>query len=212
MSSRPVPVDPANPDLPEVPPCPAWLVPRRATFAEGHHRSHLTEEDGGHLAADGVIDGAALFPIRHANLLRGAEGLDIGGLTGRLRNGEDPLDFVAATGDPDRAMDAETVIFLCPAGTAAEGVTALPNGYFAGDLTPFELLTLARHLETAHGLRLFGIGAPLVAFVTDAPLSAAGARRVADDLAPLYADAALTDRLCTALTGRDALILTYTGG
>lgn len=52
-----------------------------------------------------------------------------------------------------------------PVARSWEVITALPNGYFGGDLNPFEIAVFAQIIEKQFSYQLFGIGADLLGFV-----------------------------------------------
>lgn len=66
--------------------------------------------------------------------------------------------------DMSQMLDGEARILAAPFDTAHEALIAFPNGYFQGDLTPFENFELARHLDERNGLKLFGVGSSYLAF------------------------------------------------
>lgn len=156
------------------------------------------------------------FPIRLANLLRGA--VDLEAVRGLLwwETSGDANDLVTINRDPEAALriahEAEVIFQFVPVATAADAIAAFPNGYFNSDLNPFQTHALARYLEAEHGLALFGIGSRFLGFRHAVPLSAAEAQRLAAALCSLYAhtpeDAVAA--LAVLLTGRDWLLFRYT--
>jgi hypothetical protein len=164
------------------------------------------------------VSGPEEFPIRLANLVKRAEGIDLVDATGALQ-WETPGDsngLITVNGDPERALriaDEEQVIFqFVPVATAAEAIAAFPVGYFSSDLSPMQNFLLARHLETAYGLSLIGIGSRFLAFHRAAAIEPALAHRLAFELAALYANApqGAAHALARVITGRDWLLLRYT--
>ena len=121
-------------------------------------------------------------------------------------------DPVTATAGVLDVTEDSPVLYLVPSETAAGALTALPNGYFAGDLTPFQTYALARRMEEAHGLALFGMGAPWLAFAADGPIGTAAASGIARDIGHLFDSDDLAGALEAVLIEQTFLILPYTGG
>lgn len=185
---------------------------------EGHDLSALPEElfeDGEH---PGYLSSPAEFPIRLANLLDKARSVEVGQLAGLLDFAPDGegSDLVAVNSDPDRALrisgEKEVIFQFVPVVTAADSIAAFPNGYFSSDLDPMQNHVLARHLESAYGMALFGIGASFLAFRSSAPLGEEAVTALAAELASLYAGtpATASAELARLLAGRDWLLLRYT--
>lgn len=158
------------------------------------------------------------FPIRLANLLRGAVSVELEAVRGLLpwETSGDANDLITINRDAEAALriaaEKEVVFQFVPVKSAADAIAAFPNGYFHGDLGPFQNHALARHLEAEYGLCLFGIGSRFLGFQREQPLSAESANRLAVELCGIYADApdTATSELATLLTGRDWLLLRYT--
>ncbi|HEX8063022.1 MAG TPA: hypothetical protein VF535_07375 [Allosphingosinicella sp.] len=180
--------------------------------------SALPEElfDGGE--HQGYFSRPEEFPLRLANLLDKARPVGLAQLAGLLEftpDGEGN-DFVAVNADPDRALglslEKHVLFQFVPVDSAADSIAAFPNGYFACDLSPMQNHALARHLESAYGLALFGIGSRYLAFRRSGTLGEGPARSLAAELASLYAGTppAAADRLARLIAGRDWLLLRYT--
>lgn len=78
-----------------------------------------------------------------------------------------PEDIDALLGinvDPDVLVDSVHIVQQLPGDDADAPLANLPNGYFEGDLTPFQCLALAQRLREQHGYELFGIGAATLGF------------------------------------------------
>ena len=185
---------------------------------EGHDLSALPEdvlEEGEH---PGYLATPAEFPIRLANLLRKARPVDVGRLAGLLDFAPDDgcSDLVSVNGDPDRALrlsEERQILFqFVPVAAAADSIAAFPNGYFQSDLDPMQNHALARHLESAYGLALFGIGSSFLAFRRKEAMGEAMARSLAAELAGLYRGTPSTAaaELARLLSGRTWLLLRYT--
>jgi hypothetical protein len=185
---------------------------------EGHDLSALPED----LFEDGELPEFLTtpdeFPIRLANLRNKALSVEIGQLAGLLDFDPDGEgnDLIAVNSDPDRALrlsqEREVLFQFVPVASAADSIAAFPNGYFRSDLDPMQNHALARHLETACGMALFGIGSSFLAFRRPEALSEAMARSLAAQLVALYANTPSTaaDALARLLAGRDWLLLRYT--
>lgn len=184
----------------------------------GHDLSALPAaafEDGRHL---GWFSTPAEFPLRLANLKARAREVEFDQVVGLLdwETTGDANDLVTVNGDPDAALrldrEKEVLFQFVPVTAAADLIAAFPNGYFAADLNPMQNHALARRLETAHGLELFGIGSRFLAFRRAAPLDGETARAVAGELAAFYAGTppGRAEALARLLTGRDWLLLRYT--
>ncbi|WP_423607014.1 hypothetical protein [Sphingomonas sp. MS122] len=184
---------------------------------EGHDLSRLGDlfEDGAH---PGYLSTPAEFPIRLANLRRGAASVGLEQVRGELQwkttgDANDPVTF---NRDPEAALGIareKGILFqFVPVESAADMIAAFPNGYFQGDLNPFQNHAVARYLEAEHGLALFGIGSRFLGFRRDLPLTDGDAHRLAAALCDLYADTPelAARELADLLTGRDWLLFRYT--
>lgn len=135
----------------------------------------------------------------------------------RMSSQADVEALVAMNGDPDRVLAHDDVVYVQRVPVPRDDllIAGLPNGYFSCDWNVFQNHALIRHLETAHGYRLFGIGASWLGFARVQAPNAAQARRLVDDLAVIYPsdEAAAVDSwnaLASLLTGRRTLLLGYT--
>jgi hypothetical protein len=185
---------------------------------EGHDLSGLGPEVFENGEHQGYLSTPAEFPIRLANLLARARDIQLDQVFGLLdwETSGDANDLVTINRDPEAALriaEEQDVLFqFAPVHSAAEAIAAFPNGYFQSDLSPMQNLVLARRLEAAYGLSLFGIGARLLGFRRATALDEGKARALATELAALYAETPPTaaDELARLLTGRDWLLLRYT--
>lgn len=169
---------------------------------------------------DDVADSLPLhptdFPNRLANLLRGTAALeDVRGLLLWETSG-DANDPITINRDPEAALrivhEREVIFQFVPVEAAADAIAAFPNGYFNGDLNPFQNHALARYLETEYGLCLFGLGSRFLAFRRELPLSGEEAQHLAAALCGLYAGTpqAALGEFAELLAGSDWLLLRYT--
>lgn len=98
---------------------------------------------------------------------------------------EDWAAFIKLMADPDASLSwSSPETFLCrvPVQKSWELVAALPNGYFGGDLDPYENLVLAQLIEQDFSYQLFGIGAELLGFVRQNDITPEEAQAFADFL------------------------------
>lgn len=185
---------------------------------EGHDGSVLPAaafEDGAYL---GFLMSTAAFPIRLDNLRKAASGMEAGDAAGVLpwATPGDANDLVTVNRDPERALriarEAEVVFQFVPVKAASEAIAAFPNGYFSSDLTPMQNLAIARRLETAYDLALFGIGSRFLGFRRGEPLDEIQAQAVAEDLMAIYEGAppGAARELAAVLNGRTWLLFRYT--
>lgn len=185
---------------------------------EGHDLSGLGPEVFENGKHQGYLSTPAEFPIRLANLLERARDIRFEAVFGLLdwETSGDANDLVTINTDPEAALriakEQDVLFQFAPVRSAAEAIAAFPNGYFQSDLSPMQNLVLARRLEAAYGLSLFGIGARLLGFRRETGLGEDRARALANELAALYANTPPTaaDELARLLTGRDWLLLRYT--
>lgn len=129
-----------------------------------------------------------LFTVMRRNLLAKAEGITFADLAGKLDlNHLDSPGFLALNAAPDAALDdrGEHYLLLAPVDDPAEAISAFPNGYFHDDLSPMDILVLARRLRS-YGYRLFGIGASYVGFLRDQPITDEDANLLARDILSLH--------------------------
>ncbi|RZL61482.1 MAG: hypothetical protein EOP81_16715 [Variovorax sp.] len=119
---------------------------------------------------------------------------------------------------PDKVIAHDDVVYVQRVPVPRDDllIAGLPNGYFSSDWDVFQNHAVIRHLEAAHGYRIFGIGASWLGFVREECPDVAEARALVDDLAALYApqDAAAAvaawSELASLLTSRKTLLLGYT--
>ncbi|WP_340538078.1 hypothetical protein [Nocardioides sp. GXZ039] len=134
-------------------------------------------------------------------------------LAGSRPTDPEEVDAIARVNlDPGLVVDHEVQVLLVPAGTPADAIAGLANGYFPGDWDTFENHAVASHLADRYGFRLFAIGASWLGFERDGALDAAQAKRLTDELAVLYdvADAPAWTKVAAAVTERETLFLPYT--
>lgn len=109
-------------------------------------------------------------------------------LKGRLSwfDDEDYPSPLRVTQDTKLIVDEEVLLFLVPVAKASEMIAAFPNGYFAGDLDPFENFALADHLARSYGLQLMGMGASYMALRKNAPLTDEECQQISRDVLSIY--------------------------
>lgn len=126
--------------------------------------------------------------------------------------GEPHIDILAANQNPDLFLDREISVSILPCHHSEDVMASFPNGYFVGDLGPFENHELAKYMRTEHGFDLFGIGASYLGFLSKNALDGSGAKALAADMARLYEAAeanVTTEEIAKVLTGKDRLFLRY---
>lgn len=176
---------------------------------EGHDLSYMSPD---RFDEGGFADSLRLpedFPIRLANFQAGLKQAPVreGKQAWVDPNTELPIHDVNE--DPDVVTSDFGIIQAVSVARAVDMIAAFPNGYFAGDLTPFDLHRLATELEPL-GYQLIAIGAAYVAFWAEAELDDTQVAHRSVILADLY-EAPDIDRLNLMLTGERHLILRYTG-
>jgi hypothetical protein len=172
-------------------------------------------ENGAHR---GYLSTAAEFSIRLANLQRLAQSVEFHEVANVLEweTATEPHDLIALNHNPDAALqlelDAQVIFQFVPVVRAADALAAFPNGYFTADLNPAQNYILACHLEAAHGLALFGVGARFLGFRALQAFDETKAHALATELAAFYhgSTTAHADALARLLVGRDWLLLRYT--
>lgn len=185
---------------------------------EGHDLSALPAEcfeDGEHL---GILTHPAEFPIRLINFLRMPPVAGIAAIRRKLAwdYPDDPVSAADCNGDPDAhlmlAREREIIFQFVPVQSAAEALAAFPNGYFTSDLSPPQVLALARHLHAEYALSLAGVGSRFLAFTRPTLMTRADAGRLANEVCALYdgTPAEAADLLMQLFTGRHWLLLRYT--
>ena len=185
----------------------------------GYTCGHTIEKHG---LDDFEAEDGAQFGICLARLTAATHDIDLASFAGFLPWDDGELhvansqDLLTANGDPDAALriarEPDVLFQFVPVECAADALAAFPNGYFTSDLSPLQNHALARHLETAHGMELFGVGSRFLGFRRANPLDTAQAAGLADDVVRLYFDVpdGAAERLTALLTGRDWLLLRYT--
>lgn len=174
---------------------------------EGHDLSHVAperfEEDG-----DLILDQPEDFPIRLANFQQGLTGNatppERKSWTER-NNGES---IAVVNSNPDLVVSNPCIFLAVPVETSAELIAAFPNGYFTGDLSPFELHRLATSLQEI-GYHLIALGVSYVAFWAQRPLDDPTIAQRSAIIASLYEKADI-DALNAALGRKRHLVLRYT--
>ncbi|MBV9930457.1 MAG: hypothetical protein JO013_05890 [Alphaproteobacteria bacterium] len=186
----------------------------QACYTSGHGTDHYGLDDVEGLDEEQPTE----FPVRLTNLLKRAEAVDVRDVAGLLdwATPGDSNDLLTVNRDPDRALriaeDGEVIFQFVPVSSPAEAIAAFPNGYFSADLNPMQNLALARHLESAYGLTLFGIGSRFLGFRRCEALEEAMARDLAAELARFYRGAppGAAAELARLIAGREWLLLRYT--
>lgn len=121
--------------------------------------------------------------------------------------------LVAINRDPDCLIDAVHVVQNVPEAGGAGLLANIPNGYFEGDLTPFQNLAITQRLAQMYGYTPFGIGARTLGFIrpfdnSDRP----NVHGIIADLQHLYGhpESPAWSDLAAVLEASPVLILGYT--
>lgn len=120
--------------------------------------------------------------------------------------------LVALNRDPGLVVDDVHVVQCLPTRDDIDLLADLPNGYFAGDWTPFESYTVARRMRERHGYELAGIGASTLGFLSVLDPEVRDVDALIADLRELYGqrDADAWNELGDVLRGSPTLLLGYT--
>ena len=174
----------------------------------GHDLSGLPDscfEDGQHL---GYFSTPEEFPIRLANLRKGLADAPEREVRLGWTDPDQNVTIDQVNFDPDAVVHGPGIVQAVPVETSADLIAAFPNGYFLGDLTPFDIRVLASSLEEI-GYELIALGASYLAFWGNAETSAATVAQRSTIVAGLYEGADI-DALNESLQGARHLILRYT--
>lgn len=112
---------------------------------------------------------------------------------------------------PSLVLDKVHVVQCLPIEDDADLLANLPNGYFAGDWSPFVCRAVAVHLAERHGYVLFGIGARTLGFRRPQGADHRAVWALVDDLRALYGhpDAHAWVELAATLAASPCLLLGY---
>lgn len=105
----------------------------------------------------------------------------------------------------------EIKIKLCPTNNSVETFASTPNGYFTGDLQPYENYALIKHLQHSYKYDFLGIGSVFLLFKNNEPLSEKEATLLIQDLSKIYKlESNFIDTvLFEHLTSKNYLLLPY---
>jgi hypothetical protein len=95
-------------------------------------------------------------------------------------------DFMIGNKDIIKILDKEVYLMEVPVTKSYEAIMAFPNGYFNGDLNPFENYFLCKVLEEEFSYALFGIGASTLAFYREKTLDKVLSERLLKMLTDMY--------------------------
>lgn len=120
--------------------------------------------------------------------------------------------LVALNRHPDVVVDDVHVVQCLPTRDDTDLLADLPNGYFAGDWTPFESYAVARRMRERHGYALAGIGASTLGFLSILEPAQRDVDTLITDLRELYGqrDADAWNELGEVLRKSSVLLLGYT--
>lgn len=120
--------------------------------------------------------------------------------------------LVALNRDPGLLVDDVHVVQCLPTTDHTDLLADLPNGYFAGDWTPFECHAVARRMGERHGYVLMGIGASTLGFLSVLDPGQRDVDALIADLREMYGhrDVDAWNELADVLRGSAVLLLGYT--
>lgn len=123
-------------------------------------------------------------------------------------------EWIGYQNDPVSLLDQPLSALVVPVEHPHEALAAFPNGYFSCDLGPALNFAVARHLSSAHGYELMGVGASYLGFLRATPPDVQTVNAVAADLCALYNTddenrQALADAVTQAIAGRTHLWVRY---
>lgn len=162
---------------------------------------------------DPTPEALALFDManfRHAQQLLAdpAKAVEFSQLAGELNCTDTVVEeLVALNEDPDLLLDDIHIVQQLPTSDPLDLLADLPNGYFADDLNPFQVRSLASRMAQ-HGYELFGMGSCSLGFAKTADPSPA----LIEDLKLVYGQPNSTAwmELLDLLTGSPYLFLGFT--
>lgn len=110
---------------------------------------------------------AALFEAVGAVLRKSAGGVSWESVCGSLVVSPDDVEaLMSMNRDPGCVLEEFHIVQCLPTDDGADLLANIPNGYFDGDLDPFQCHAVARRLSERHGYMLFGIGASALGFLS----------------------------------------------
>jgi hypothetical protein len=182
---------------------------------DGHDLSALNSscfENGEHI---GYFTSKEELFIRRANFLKACESVTIDNVYEKnlCLDDETAAELESANSDVSKLVDATSYLLKVPVQNCYETIIAFPNGYFIGDLNPFENYALAKHLYTEFGYMLIGIGASYLLFYRPEKPDEVRLEKLYSELVSLYSDdnnAAICAMFDKQIHHRDYLVLKYT--
>ena len=197
----------------------------QAEYTSGHsiHSNHLDRTEGYDLSGLdkacfedeehlGYLSTPSEFFIRKENFLKqikknGFEEVCKKGLT----IDDDEISILEKVNlSPLQYFDEQIILKIIPVEKSYEGILGFPNGYFEGDLNPFENYALAKFLLEKYDFELFGIGASFLGFIRNGRLKEDKAKELITDLSKLYnANKNSFVKLFDIIQDRNFLILKY---
>jgi hypothetical protein len=167
-------------------------------------------ENGEHI---GYLSTASEFFIRKDNFLKQTKNVDFSEACNRGLSiePEEIITLQKVNNAPMEYLDKQIILKIVPVEKSYEAICGFPNGYFSGDLNPFENYALAKHLFEKYEYELFGIGASLIGFIKNSVLDEDKAEDLMDDLASLYdSEKDLFRNLVQSIKEKKYLFLKYT--
>ncbi len=178
---------------------------------EGYDLSTLEKscfEDGGHC---GCLTTPSEFFIRKGNFEKKIKENSFAKINdlGLSILDEDIEILKKINSKPDSFIDNEVILQIVPVSNPYETIMAFPNGYFEGDLNPFQNYNLAKYLYEKYDCILFGIGASLLGFLKNRELSTEECKQLNLDIINLY-NSDKNEILLEQITNSEYFFLMYT--
>ena len=187
-------------------------------YTSGHARDMNDLEDGVEYPEEDTREAlaeydAALFKAAGAALRRSSGAASWESLCkSRVVSFDDVDALVAMNRDPGCVLDDRHIVQCLPTDDGADLLANIPNGYFDGDMDPFQCYAVARRLNERHGYTLFGIGASALGFLSAVDSAERDWDALLADLQELHGhqDSAAWDELVPLLRESPVLLLGYT--
>lgn len=167
-------------------------------------------EEGEHI---GYLSTPSEFFIRKQNFLKRASSVDYASVSERgLTIEEDELRLLADINkSPMAYLDKRILLAVIPVEKPYETICGFPNGYFSGDLDPFENYALAKRFYDNYGYKLFGMGASLLGFIREKIPDDQQTQELAADLMEIYnSKVDISAKLIEIIKGNNHFFIKYT--
>ena len=187
-------------------------------YTSGHARDANGLGDGVEYPAEDTREAlvaydTALFEAVGAALQKSAGAVSWESVCGsRVVASGDVEALVAMNRDLGCVLDKRHIVQCLPTDDGADLLANIPNGYFEGDLDPFQCHAVARRLSERYGYALFGIGASALGFLSVIDSGERDWDALVADLQQLYEhrDSTAWEGLVPLLRESSVLLLGYT--